>query len=85
MRNRLGKHEAAFIHVHLARRAFRGQWIVRDHHDRFAVLAIQHLKQIENFLGTVAIEIAGRFVANENSGVGDDRSRNGHALLLTAR
>src|ERR1041385_307464 len=56
--------------------------IVSDHDDGFAVLFVEGLKQIEDFVTGFAIEIAGRFVAEQQSGIGDDSASDADALLF---
>ena len=58
--------------------------IVRDHHDRLAVIAIERLQQVEDFVAGLAIEVARRLVAEEQRRVGHDRARDADALFLTA-
>ena len=59
-------------------------WIVGDHHDRLAVISIERLKQIQNFIARFAIEVARRLVAQQQGWVGHDRTRNPDALFLPA-
>ena len=65
-------------------RARRGVRIVGDHDDRLAVLAVERLQQVEDLVARLAIEIAGRLVAEQQRRVGDDRARDADALLLAA-
>src|SRR6476661_319339 len=58
--------------------------IMRDHDDGLAVVAIEHLQQLQDLLGRVPVEVAGRLVADEEGRVGHDRARDRHALLLAA-
>ena len=58
--------------------------VVRHHDNRLAVVAVQRLQQIENFVARLAIEIARGLVAQEQRGIGDDRPGDADALLLTA-
>ena len=46
----------------------RGLGIVRDHHDRLAVLAVQHLQQQEDLVTGGAVEVARRLVADQERG-----------------
>ena len=66
------------------RRARRGVRVVRDHDDGLAVLAVERLEQAENFVAGFAVEIAGRFVAEQQRRIGDDGARDADALLLAA-
>ena len=49
--------------------------IVRHHDDGLAVMFVQRLKQVENFIARLAVEVAGRLVAEQQVRVGDDRAR----------
>ena len=42
-------------------------------------------KQVEDFVGGLAVEVAGRFVAHQQRRIGDHRARDRDALLLAAR
>ena len=59
--------------------------IVRDHDDRLAVLAVERLQQVEDLVARLAIEVAGRLVAEQQRRVGDDGAGDADALLLAAR
>ena len=78
-------HQHALLEVQRALGALGGVRIVRDHHDRLAVLAVERLQQIEDLVAGLAIEVAGRLVAEQQRRVGDDRARDADALLLAAR
>ena len=65
-------------------RALGGVRIVRDHHDRLAVIAVERLQQVEDFVAGLAIEIARRLVAEQQRRIGDDRARDADALFLAA-
>ena len=67
-----------------ARRARRGVRVVRDHDDRLAVLAVERLQQVEDLVARLAVEVAGRLVAEQQRRVGDDGARDADALLLAA-
>ena len=75
----------ALLEVQRPPRALGGVRIVRDHHDRLAVIAVERLQQVEDLVAGLAIEIAGRLVAQQQRRVGDDGARDADALLLTAR
>ena len=77
--------EHALVEVQRALRALGRVRIVRDHDDRLAVLAVERLQQVEDLVAGLAIEIAGRLVAEQQRRVGDDRARDADALLLAAR
>src|SRR5262245_22655003 len=51
--------QRALVEVELAARVLRGLGVVRDHHDRLAVLPVQHLQQQQDLGGGGAIEVAG--------------------------
>ena len=59
--------------------------VVRHHDDRLAVLAVQRLQQVEDFVARLAIEIAGRLVAQQQRRVRHDRAGDADALFLAAR
>ena len=63
---------------------FGGSWIVGDHHDRFSVIAIERLQQIEDLIARLAIEVSSRFIAKEQRRIRHDRAGDAHALLLAA-
>ena len=64
--------------------ARRGVRIVRDHDDGLALLLVQRLQQVEDLIAGLAVEVAGRLVAQQQRRIGDDRARDADALLLTA-
>ncbi len=64
--------------------ARRGVRIVRHHDDGLALLLIQRLQQIEDLIARLAVEVAGRLVAQQQRRIGNDRARDADALLLTA-
>src|SRR3974390_2963915 len=76
--------ETALVDVELARGVRRGARIVRHHDDGLALLLIENLDQVQDVLRALAVEIAGRLVAHQQRWVGDERARDGDALLLTA-
>ena len=49
------------------------------------MLAVQRLQQVEDLVAGLAVEIAGRLVAQQQRRVGDDGARDADALLLAAR
>ena len=69
----------------LAPRVLGRLGVVGDHHDRLAVLAVQHLQQAQDLVGGGAVEVAGRLVADQERRIGHDGARDRHALLLAAR
>jgi hypothetical protein len=48
------------------------------------VLAIERLEQREDFVARLPVEVARRFVAQQQGGIRNDRPGNAHALLLAA-
>ena len=76
--------EQALLEVQRAPRALGGVRVVRDHDDRLAVLAVERLQQVEDLVAGLAIEVAGRLVAEQQRRVGDDGARDADALLLAA-
>jgi hypothetical protein len=57
--------------------------IVRDHADRRAFL-VQLAEEAEHDLRVLGVEVTGRLVGEDDRGVADQRTGDGHALLLTA-
>ena len=58
--------------------------IVRDHYDRLIKSIVQLAKHLQNQFRVFRIEIAGRFVSQNNRGPVHDSARQRHALLLAA-
>jgi hypothetical protein len=61
-----------------------GKRIVRDHDDGFALIAIEHLQQLQHSFGAFAVQVAGRLIVYNYRRVGNQSTRNGNPLLLTA-
>ena len=59
--------------------------VVRDHHDRRLVLAVQGAEDGHDFVAHLRVEVAGRFVREQDARPADDRPGDGDALLLAAR
>ncbi len=66
--------QLAFVQINRPRRARRGVRIVRDHDDGLAVFAVQRLEQIQDFVAGLAVQVAGRLVA-QAAGWGRSRWR----------
>ncbi len=58
--------------------------VVRDHQNRFVVLADQLIDEGHDFIGALAVQVAGGLVAEEERGVGDYGASDSDALLLSA-
>lgn len=58
--------------------------IVRNHYDRLVESIVQLAKHLQHYLGILRVEIAGRFVSQDDCRTIDDGARQGHALLLAA-
>ena len=66
--------------------AARGQCgVVRDEHQRRAVVAVAPKQQFDDLLPGCLVEIAGRFVGDDDGGIGRDRAGERDALLFAAR
>ncbi len=85
-KRRLGRQidHLAVDDMHLALRAHRKFRIMRHHHDGRAV-AMQLLEQIHDAARHLRIEIAGRFIRQQQPRRARQRARDGDALLLAAR
>ena len=59
--------------------------VVGNHHDRFLEILIQALQNLKHLGCRVAIEIACRFVSQQQGGIAHDCASNRDALFLTAR
>src|SRR6266446_658190 len=59
--------------------------VVRDHDDRRVKLAIELCKQEQDVFRSFGVQVARRFVRDQNRRVGDDGTRDCDALLLSAR
>src|SRR4051812_9421834 len=75
----------SFFEVNAARAEGGGFGIVRDHDDGFAGVAAEGAQDFQYFGGGSRIEIAGRFVGDDQTWVGDEGARDGDALFLAAR
>ena len=51
----------------------------------FPISALSRRKQAQDFLGALAIEVARGLVGHDERGIGDEGTRDRHALLLAAR
>src|SRR5215467_10084059 len=65
-------------------RARRDDRVVRDHQNGFAVLAHELFDERHDFVGALAVEVAGRLVAKEESWVRNNSASDRHALFLTS-
>ena len=63
----------------------RGGGLVRDHHDRLAELVDGPAQQVEDLGRGRGVEVAGRLVGEDHRGLGGQRARHRHPLLLPAR
>ena len=59
--------------------------IVRDHDDGLAMLFVQRLQQVKDFIARLAIEVTRGLVAQQERGIRDDGACNAYALLLATR
>ena len=57
---------------------------MRDEHDRRAAPSVHVDQQIDHLMAGAAVEIAGRFVGEQNRRVVRQRPRDRYALLLAA-
>src|SRR5215470_10439360 len=59
--------------------------VMRHHENGLPVLLYELIDQIHDFVGALAVQIAGRLVAEEESGIGDDSASDSYTLFLSAR
>src|SRR4051794_8013977 len=64
--------ERALVEVQRVRGVFGSLGIVRHHHNRLAVVAVERLQQGQDLLGRLTVEVARRFVADQQRRVGHD-------------
>src|SRR5580704_956013 len=60
------------------------QRIVGHHEDGLGIFADQFFDESHDFIGAFAVEVAGRFVAEQKGWIGDDGASDGYALFLSA-
>lgn len=58
--------------------------LMRDEHDGNAQFAVDALQERQNAFRGFEVQSAGRLVTQENLRLVGERTRNGHALLLSA-
>src|SRR5213079_1455018 len=58
--------------------------VMRDHQNRFIVLADQLIDEGHDFIGALAVQVAGGLVAEQEGGVGNYGASDSAALLLSA-
>jgi hypothetical protein len=56
--------------------------IVRNHDDRFAMLTIQALQEVQDLVSGFTIQVARWFIAEQQRGIGNNTTRNANALLF---
>src|ERR1039458_5871515 len=76
--------ELTLVQIHRPRRARRGVRIVRDHDDGLAVLPVQRLEQIQDFIAGLAVKVAGRLIAQQQRRVGDNSGGGARRALVAA-
>ena len=77
-------HQHAFVKVESCIGTFRGHGVVRHHQDGLVVFLAEALQEFKYFISTLAVEVAGRLVAQKKGGIGDDSAGDGDALFLSA-
>ena len=58
--------------------------VVGHHEQRDSQLVVDSLQELQNLLACLIVEIAGRFVRNDERWTGDDGPRNSDTLLLAS-
>ena len=69
--------------MELAAGVFGRLGIVRHHHDRLLVLAVEQLEEGQNLVRRRPVEISSRLVAHQECRIGHDGAGNRYTLLLT--
>src|SRR5262245_48836662 len=82
---RRGLDEHALLQMEDDARAVRGERVVGDHQCGLSVIPHEAVEQIQDLVGTLAVEVAGGLVAEKKGRIGHDRARDPDALLLPAR
>jgi hypothetical protein len=77
-------HKPAFLQMQEPLGALGGMRVVRHHNDGFVQVLAQHSEQVENLRRRLRVEVAGRFVGDDQRRVGDDRPGDADPLLLAA-
>src|ERR1700722_9123027 len=80
-----GFQQSPLVHVQLPAGELGRFRVMGDHDDALAMVAIQHLQQMQHIIGGFSVEISGGFVADQKSRISDQRARDGNALRLTSR
>jgi hypothetical protein len=62
-----------------------GMWVVRDHDDGLAELAIETREQGKDILGRSGIQISSGLVGKDEVWIGHDRTGNCNALFMSTR
>ena len=84
MRGAVGLDELSLLQVDDALTALGGAGIVRHQQDRLVQPPAQLPHQIEDFFGRTRIQVARRFVGDDERGVRHDGAGDADTLLLTA-
>ena len=77
--------QSPILKMKVARHAFCQPLFVRNQQQGGGAFAVQCQQQIQNVIGVLAIQIPRRLIGKQHGGIGRQRPRNGHPLLLTAR
>src|ERR1700743_1871126 len=77
--------DAARAYPHYAVAALVERGVVRHQHQRHAALGMFGEQEIDDLLSGGLVEIAGRFVSDENSRIGRERAGERDAWLFAAR
>src|SRR5579859_7023320 len=80
----LSSKQDAFLEVLPGMCATGGARIVRNHDNGLAEIPIQSLHQVEDFVGTLGIQITRGLVGDEDLWIGHNGAGDGHALLLAS-
>src|SRR5205814_3212795 len=81
----MARNDATILHLVYPIAGFRDRWIVSDQEHGHLILMDNVLQKLKRALRIFCIEISGRFVGQDDSGIIGQGARDSNALLFTAR
>ena len=77
-------HKHSLVQVKRCLSFFGGHRVVRNHQDCLVIFGAEAVKELKYFISTLAVEVAGRLVAEQVRRICNNRSSYGDALFLSA-